>query len=101
MPLHIPGFDGLPAPDDRAWLDHMPGSTVPVIRQPYRAGDLVPFWVGNAPVDRHELYDLTVDPDEQENRTGGRDEAEMIELLREALGTVDAPDEQFERLGVA
>ncbi len=100
MPLHIPGFDGLPAPDDRAWLDHMPGSKVPVIRQPFRAGDLLPFWVGNAPVDRHELYDLDHDPDEQENRVGGRDEAEMIELLRVALGAVGAPDEQYERLGV-
>ncbi|MGH8631371.1 MAG: sulfatase-like hydrolase/transferase, partial [Burkholderiales bacterium] len=33
----------LPLPDERAVLDRMPGSKVPVIRQPFRAGDLLPF----------------------------------------------------------
>src|SRR5207249_1827892 len=33
MPVHrVPDLK-LPVPDDRAWLDRMPGSTVPVIRQ--------------------------------------------------------------------
>ncbi|MEP6624906.1 MAG: sulfatase [Acidimicrobiia bacterium] len=100
MPLHLPGVQGLPDPDDRAWLDHMPGSTIPVIRQPFTAGDRLPFWVGRAAVDRHELYDVTVDPDEQENRVGTRDEADMMELLRVALADVDAPDEQLVRLGL-
>ena len=34
----------LPRPDDRAELARMPGSDVPVIRQPFGAGDDVPFW---------------------------------------------------------
>ncbi len=100
MPLHIAGIEGLPNPDHRAWLDRMPGSDVPVIRQPFAPGDRLPFWVGRAAVDRHEVYDLTIDPDEQENRLGTRDEAELIELLRVALAAVDAPAEQFARLGI-
>ena len=100
MPLHIAGIVGLPDPDDRAWLDHMPGSEIPVIRQPFAAGDRLPFWVGNAAVDRHELYDLSVDPDEQENLVGTRAEADMIELLRVALADLDAPDEHLARLGL-
>jgi arylsulfatase A-like enzyme len=100
MPLHIAGWQNLPDPDDRARLDHVPGSTIPVIRQPFEPGDLLPFWVGRAAVDRHELYDLDVDPDEQENRIGERVEAEMIELLRTGLASVDAPAEQLVRLGL-
>ncbi len=100
MPLHLPGVQGLPDPDDRAWLDHMPGSAIPVIRQPFAAGDRLPFWVGRAAVDRHELYDVSLDPDEQENRVGTQDEADMIELLRAALANVEAPEEQLVRLGL-
>jgi hypothetical protein len=101
MPLHIAGWSNLPDPDGRAWLDHMPGSSVPVIRQPFAPGDLLPFWVGRAAVDRHELFDLDVDPDEQENRVGEPLEAEMSELLRVGLANVDAPAEQLVRLGLA
>ncbi|MEL7157148.1 MAG: sulfatase-like hydrolase/transferase [Actinomycetota bacterium] len=102
MPVHVPGFAGMPPPDGRAQLDRMPGATVPVIRQPYRPGDLLPFWArGAKAVGRHHLYDLEVDPDEQENRIGeARVEAEMIDLLRTALDGVDAPTEQYQRLGV-
>ena len=46
MPVHGLTFPLLPLPDDRAELDRMPGSTIPVIRQPFEAGDLLPFWVG-------------------------------------------------------
>ncbi len=100
MPLHVAGMVGLPDPDDRAWLDHMPGSTIPVIRQPFQPGDMLPFWAGGANVDEHHLFDLSVDPDEQENRVGDRAEAEMIDLLRTALEEVSAPDDQFARLGL-
>ena len=100
MPTHVKGFGGLAAPDDRAWLDHMPGSDVPVIRQPFSAGDALPFWVGAAPVDQHHLYDLSVDPDETENRAGEKSVGEMIELLRTALTAIDAPSEQLVRLGI-
>jgi hypothetical protein len=51
-------------------------------------------------VDRHELYDLDVDPDEQENRIGERLETDMIELLRTGLAEVAAPAEHLVRLGL-
>ena len=100
MPLHA--LPTLPRPDDRAVLDRMPGSTVPVIRQPFRAGDLLPFWAASPRiVGRHHLFDLGVDPDEQENRAGeGVAERRMLELLRAALAEVDAPAEQLQRLGL-
>jgi hypothetical protein len=96
-------FRTFPNPDRRAVLDFMPGSDVPVIRQPFAAGDPLPFWAGGARnVGRHHLYDLGVDPDEEENRGGETDlEAEMIDLLRTALVDVEAPDEQLARLGIA
>lgn len=101
MPVHVAGVTELPKPDGRAWLDQMPGSSVPVIRQPFQAGDALPFWVGGANVvGRHHLYDLTVDPDERENRVGERMEREMIDLLRAALRELEAPAEQLARLGL-
>ena len=100
MPIPIPGVQGLPDPDDRAWLDHMPGSTVPVIRQPFAAGDRLPFWVMGGSVDQHHLYDLAVDPAESENRTGEAVESEMVDLLRIALVELEAPGDQLERLGL-
>jgi len=104
MPVHrgLEDYMPFPKPDRRAVLDFMPGSDVPVIRQPFAAGDTLPFWAGGARnVGRHHFYDLGVDPDEQENRRGEPGEAEMIDLLRTALVEVDAPDEQFARLGIA
>ena len=99
MPIH--GFRELrlPPPDKRARLDFMPGSTVPVIRQPFEPGDRVPFWAG-AGVDEHYCFDIDVDPDEEENLVGTRVEREMLDLLREALREVAAPDDQYERLGI-
>jgi hypothetical protein len=102
MPVH--GFEDavrLPPPDRRARLDFMPGSDVPVIRQPFEAGDRLPFWVGQSAVDRHFLFDLSVDPEEDENLVGTRAETDMAEVLRVALKEVDAPDEQLLRLGLA
>jgi arylsulfatase A-like enzyme len=104
MPAHkgLEDWMAFPKPDRRAVLDFMPGSDVPVIRQPFAAGDTVPFWAGGARnVGRHHLYDLDVDPDERENRRGESGEADMIELLRTALTDVDAPTEQLDRLGIA
>ena len=102
MPVFAyPGF-GLPKPDRRAWLDYMPNSDVPVIRQPFVPGDMLPYWVGRA-VDDHYLYDLDEDPNEERNRTGESEqfEKEMTDLLVAALDDVAAPREQYERLGVA
>jgi hypothetical protein len=81
----------------------MPGSEVPVIRQPFRPGDRLPFWVGSNVVDAHFLFDLSDDPDETENLagTGAAEEAEMLDVLRLALKRVEAPEEQLQRLGIA
>jgi hypothetical protein len=100
MPVHVPGFHELPLPDQRAVLATMPGSTIPVIRQPFGPGDSLPFWVNERAVDQHVLFDLDVDPDEQENRVGETVEADMIELLRVALTDVEAPAEHLVRLGI-
>ncbi len=90
----------LPNPDRRAYLDYMPGSDIPVIRQPFAAGDPLPYWCARQPINWHCLYDIDNDPEETENRLGGRDEADMLELLKTALANVEAPVEQLERLGL-
>jgi arylsulfatase A-like enzyme len=100
MPLPIEGMVGLPAPDRRATLDFMPGSDIPVIRQPFTDGDALPMWAGMGSVGQHHLYDVTVDPDEQENRCGESAEREMLDLLHHALETLHAPSDQFARLGI-
>lgn len=89
----------LPLPDDRATLDRMPGSTVPVIRQPYRAGDLLPYWA-LGPFSGNHAYDLHNDPNEEENRAGERLEKELADRLREALIKIEAPGDQLVRLGL-
>ena len=102
MPVHgLEDAVRLPAPDRRARLDFMPGSDVPVIRQPFEPGDRLPFWVGSNALDSHFLFDLDEDPDESVNLVGGPAEPDMVELLRVALRSVEAPGEQLERLGLA
>jgi arylsulfatase A-like enzyme len=100
MPIgHLPQVR-LPLPDDRAQLDRMPGSRVPVIRQPFAPGDLLPYWalgVGH----QHELFDVAEDPAELHDRAGEPVEKEMADKLRAALLEVEAPAEQLERLGIA
>ncbi len=94
-------FMKFPKPDQRAFLDTMPGSEIPVIRQPFAVGDVLPYWAGGGrSVGQHHLYDLDVDPGEHENRVGEATETDMIEMLRTALVDVDAPAEQLERLGL-
>ncbi|MBM3718726.1 MAG: sulfatase [Actinobacteria bacterium] len=90
----------MPMPDARAVLDYMPGSTIPVIRQPFRAGDLLPFW---ARAREYEtiLFDRREDPGEAVDRSGDPVVAEAEELLRTALVEVSAPSEQFERLALS
>jgi hypothetical protein len=101
MPLHLPGMEGVPPPDGRATLATMPGSDIPVIRQPYAPGDRLPYWAGHGHEDQHHLYDVDLDPDEAENRAGEAVEAELVDLLHTALVEVEAPADQFERLGLA
>lgn len=89
----------MPMPDERAVLDYMPGSTIPVIRQPFREGDLLPFW---SYAKRYEtlMFNRAEDPAETVNRIGDSIAKEAEELLRVALTEVDAPSEQFERLSL-
>jgi arylsulfatase A-like enzyme len=101
MPVNAMPELKLPKPNRRAVLDYMPGSDVPVIRQPFAAGDTLPFWSLGMRKDDHHCYDLNLDPEEAENRLGSADETDMIELLRVALHTVEAPAEQLERLGIS
>ncbi len=102
MPVHGLGMSLLPAPDHRATLETMPGATVPVIRQPFVSGDMLPMFAASQRiVGRHHLYDLDVDPGELENRRGESCEGQAIELLNEALHAVSAPAEQFVRLGLS
>ena len=102
MPVHgLEESMRLPRPDRRARLDFVPGSDVPVIRQPFEPGDRLPFWVGRGCVDSHHLFDLDVDPSEDEDLVGTRAERDMLELLHTALRELDAPDDQFTRLGIA
>jgi arylsulfatase A-like enzyme len=90
----------LPRPDERATLDRMPGTRVPVIRQPFVAGDLLPYWALGAFSGNH-LYDLENDPAEEENRAGEKREREHADRLREALLEIEAPADHLERLGLA
>ena len=55
----------LPRPDKRAALDTMPGSDVPVIRQPFDASDHLPFWASRHFSGNH-LFDVGDDPAEQQ-----------------------------------
>jgi len=100
MPVHAFPQLKLPRPDKRAFLDFMPGSDSPVIRQPFEPGDRLPYWARNPPLGQHHLFDIGVDPDETEDLAGTAVESEMIELLREALNELEAPSEQLDRLGI-
>ena len=90
----------MPRPDARARLDHMPGTKVPVIRQPFAAGDMVPYWAATRFTGNH-LFDLRNDPAEDEDRAGEHEERELADKLRQALQQVEAPEDQFLRLGMA
>jgi arylsulfatase A-like enzyme len=90
----------LAPPDRRATLAYPPGVDVPVIRQPFAPGDLLPFWAYGVAPDDHHLYDLATDPGATHNATGTGAAREAIELLEHALREVDAPAEQFARLGL-
>jgi arylsulfatase A-like enzyme len=99
MPIPMAPEIRLPLPDARARLDRMPGSTVPVIRQPFVEGDRLPYWA-LGPFDGHHLYDLADDPLEERNLTGAA-EKDAAEQLRAALRDIEAPEDQLIRLGLA
>lgn len=89
----------LPDPDHRATLAAMPGSEIPVIRQPFEAGDLQPYWsMGN--LGKTHLYNLKNDPTEEEDLVGSPVEKELAGRLRDALKQLEAPEDQLQRLGL-
>ena len=102
MPTHVlTNEQALPYPDERAVLDRMPGSTIPVIRQPWDASDPLPFWAWGG-FRGHRLWDVVEDPTEQHDLAGSSPlEAELAERLRGALRSLDAPADHLERLGLA
>ncbi len=91
----------LPRPDRRATLETMPGTDVPVIRQPFVAGDPLPFWAGATPPADTYLFDTDIDPDEVENRVGSPDDREMADALAGELRAIQAPTDLLERLELA
>jgi arylsulfatase A-like enzyme len=101
MPIHARPELRLPRPDRRAELAYMPGSDVPVIRQPFAPGDFLPFWAYGTKPDEHLLHDLDTDPWQTTNLAGEPGEKEAVDLLRHGLEDVEAPAEQYERLGLA
>ncbi len=101
MPVHALPELRLPRPNHKATLRHVPGSDTPVIRQPFDVEDRAPWWVALPPSGEHLLFDLADDPGETSNLAGSREETDATDLLRAALEEVEAPAEQFERLGIA
>ena len=100
MPTHVlPLAKELPLPDARAVLARMPGSEIPVLRQIWEAGDAVPYWAASRFVG-HQLFDLAEDPDEDTNLAGGAREAAAAARLAAALKAIQAPEVQFQRLGL-
>jgi arylsulfatase A-like enzyme len=101
MPVRaMPGLR-LPRPDNRAVLETMPGSTVPVLRQPFGPDDQLPFWARTHAIGSIDMtFDLREDPNEDRNLAGGDLDAELTEQLRSALQDLEAPAEQFIRLGL-
>jgi hypothetical protein len=101
MPLHVPNPPpNLPKPDERAFLDRMPGTKVPVIRQPFQPGDMLPSWASTRFTGNY-LYRPDHDPDEAENLAGRLLEREMADKLRQALLSIEAPDDTLVRFGLA
>jgi arylsulfatase A-like enzyme len=101
MPIRAVPDVRLPRPDMRARLDRLPGSDVPVIRQPFDREDPLPYWArgrfqGDLCYDRFEA-EATREVRNQASDPAGK---EMTELLVEALRAIEAPAEQLTRLGL-
>jgi hypothetical protein len=59
---------------------------------------MLPYWA-MGDFSGSELYDLAADPDEDRNLAGTPAEKSAADLLRDALVEIEAPSEQFVRLG--
>ena len=101
MPIHPFPDLRMPRPDGRATLDRMPGSDVPVIRQPFEPGDVLPYWAGFQPPRDSLLFDTGVDPAEEEDLAGTAHEGEMADALAGELRRIGAPTDLLERIGLS
>jgi len=75
---------------------------VPVIRQPFTADDLnsgAVYLAGRSSGAVSELYDAS-DTEESEDLADASRSDHYVDLLRHALTEVEAPTEQFVRLGL-
>ena len=106
MPLHLAPQLRLPRPDQRAFLDTMPGTTVPVIRQPFEMGDALPFWAYGGLKNENLLYDRQNDPQQLRNMASAHGdvisplETELLEHMKQALVEINAPQDLMQRLGL-
>ena len=103
MPIHAYPNIRLPRPDRRATLEYMPGSDVPVIRQPFTTGDEVPFWARMNSFHGDVVFNRKEDPLEEQNLVRGNSleaSSTQVEAMREALKAIEAPSLQFERLAL-
>ena len=98
MPVHAFPDIRLPRPDSRAYLDTMPGSDVPVIRQPFGPSDRPPFWAHEGQYLGDQHFDRVNDPLEERNTASAA--PDVLDALRSALLAIEAPLEQLERLGL-
>ena len=99
MPVHQVPDLRLPPPDDRAVLDRMPGSRIPVIRQPFeraicfRTGR----WASSAAIISIALRD---DPGEEANLAGSAEKNGGRQTSRR-VDEIEAPSDQYDRLALA
>ncbi len=99
MPIHAYPNIRLPLPDRRATLDFMPGSSVPVIRQPFGPDDVVPFWAQSPTTSAPDLmFNVVEDPTESSDLSSTSAYGQLVNLLGDALRELDAPDDQLDRL---
>ena len=105
MPVHGRPDLRLPRPDSRARLDRMPGSDVPVIRQPFEPGDLLPFWAHGGLVDEDRLFSRVDDREQRHDRSGDVGSAAVLDQLtdhlRDELRVLEVPDDLLTRLALA
>ena len=80
-------------------LDTMPGTDVPCIRQPLDEGRGGPFGAMKLPAE-HRLYDLDDEGEVDDIHGSHVREDHYVELLRHAFDELEAPDDQYARLGL-
>ena len=101
MPIPAVPQIRLPRPDARATLRHMPGTDVPVIRQPFAPGDPLPFWAAmGLPRARRASSTWTSIPTRSKIWWVGDGKTNFADALAAELRKVQAPNDLFERVGL-